>query len=109
MTLEEHMAEWLKQPGTLVTPAEKRCIEAMRDAARDGVGYGWMQQVIEWEWQTKVPGGGAWGPEYFGAEIERLFAALREIATECSTFPLRNGVAFRCESIARAAMTEAET
>jgi hypothetical protein len=37
-----------------------------------GVGYGWMQQVIEilWEWQHK--GLGALGPEFYHTEIARL-------------------------------------
>jgi len=38
------------------------------------------------------------------ARAEAAEKALREIATECSTFPIKNGLAFRCESIARAAL-----
>jgi len=34
------------------------------------------------------------------AQIAAKDAALREIATECSTFPIKEGLAFRCESIA---------
>lgn len=63
MTLEDRLAEWLKQPGTFVTPAEHQFIADMRKAAAAGVGYGWMQQVTEWEWQSKSDH--AWGPEYF--------------------------------------------
>lgn len=70
MTVEQKLAEWLKQPGTVVTPAERAFIRMMRDAARDGVGYGWMQQIIEWEWQAV--GVGAWGPEYFHRRIDEL-------------------------------------
>lgn len=67
MTLEERLDEWLKQPGTFVTRAERDFIMEMRAAAANGVGYGWMQQVIEWEWQSKGPG--AWGPEYFHKQL----------------------------------------
>ena len=34
----------------LYTAAERRFVEAMNAAADDGVGFGWMQQVAEWEW-----------------------------------------------------------
>lgn len=70
MSVEDKLALWLKQPGTVVTAAERQFIEDIRKAAANGVGYGWMQQIIEWEWQSKGPG--AWGPEYFNREIERL-------------------------------------
>jgi hypothetical protein len=36
------------------------------------VGYGWMQQVIEAEWQAK--GVGVWGPASFEEAIRRLEA-----------------------------------
>lgn len=74
MTLEERLNEWLKQqPGARVTPAERTFIEHMCRAAAAGVGYGWMQQVIEWEWESKVPGG-SWGPQYY----EKLIAQYEE-------------------------------
>jgi hypothetical protein len=68
MILEERLAEWLKQPGTALSAAELQFITDMRKAARKGVGYGWMQQVIEWEWQEVHPGS-AWGPEYYEKEL----------------------------------------
>jgi len=34
------------------------------------------------------------------AENDRLREALEKIRTECSTFPIKNELAFRCESIA---------
>lgn len=69
MSIESKLNKWLKQPGTFVTSAEREFIARMREAAAAGVGYGWMQQVIEWEWQdllmrkygTDV---GAFGPEH---------------------------------------------
>lgn len=64
MTLEEKLNLWLRQPGASVAPAEQQFIADMRKAAAAGVGYGWMQQITEWEWQSKDPTG-AWGPEYF--------------------------------------------
>lgn len=43
--------------------------------------------------------------ERLKANIEALKEALRVIALdECSTFPIKDGWAFRCESIARAAL-----
>jgi hypothetical protein len=38
-------------------------------------------------------------------ELERLRKALGKIAAECSTFPIKDGLAFRCESIARNVLT----
>lgn len=55
MSVEEKIAEWLKQPGTFVTAAEREFIERMRDSAAKGVGYGWMRQVIQWEWEHVIP------------------------------------------------------
>jgi hypothetical protein len=70
LTIEQRLVEWAKQPGAVVLPLEREFIEQMRDFAKLGCGYGWMQQVIEWEWQSK--GLGAWGPEYFGKRIAEL-------------------------------------
>jgi len=64
VTLEERLERWLKLPGTALTAAEHTFIRDMRFAADHGVGYGWMQQMIEWEWQSRDPSG-AWGPEYY--------------------------------------------
>jgi hypothetical protein len=68
--VESRLDEWLKQPGTFVTPAERQFISDMRKARAGGVGFGWMQQVAEWEWQALMKREwkmdvGAWGPEYF--------------------------------------------
>lgn len=52
MTVEEILAEWSKQPGAIVTAAERQFIADMRKAAAAGVGYGWMRQVIGWEWKA---------------------------------------------------------
>ena len=41
------------------------------------------------------------------ARVAELEAALKDVAKECSTFPIRDGLAFRCESIARAALKDA--
>jgi hypothetical protein len=63
MTIEEKLSG-------RYNPAEAQFILDMRCAAKRGVGYGFMQQVIEWEWQSKGPG--AWGPEYFEQRIREL-------------------------------------
>lgn len=54
-TVEEILAIWEKQPGARVSIAEREFIRDMRHAASKGVGYGWMKQVIEWEWQATYP------------------------------------------------------
>jgi hypothetical protein len=75
MSIEQKLAKWLEQPGTFVTPAERQFIADMRKARDNGVGYGWMQQIIEWEWQSQGPG--SFGPEYFHNEIRKLEQQLR--------------------------------
>ena len=72
-TLEQRLSEWAFHPDridTFITPNEKWFIAQMRAAASNGVGYGWMQQIIEWEWLST--GIGAWGPEYFQRKINIL-------------------------------------
>jgi hypothetical protein len=67
-TVEEILAIWEKQPGARVSNAERQFIRDMRKAADNRVGYGWMKQVIDWEWRCKYP-------EAFPdakAEIERI-------------------------------------
>lgn len=70
MSLEIKLARWSDLSGCLNSEAEVDFIQAMRKAAAAGVGYGWMQQVIEWEWQAT--GIGAWGPEYFERRISKF-------------------------------------
>lgn len=53
-TVEDRLAKWLEQPGTFVTAAERQFIEDMRRARAAGVGYGWMQDIIGWEWESKT-------------------------------------------------------
>lgn len=84
MTVEERLREWMRQGPTCgVSPFEWAFLAAVRDAAKLGVGFGWMQQVVEWEWQDKCerdgPSGGAWGPEYFNRRIAELEAANAEL------------------------------
>lgn len=68
--LPTRLRNWLAQPGCQITSAEVEFLEAVRAFAARGVGYGFMQQIIEWEWQDK--GIGAWGPEYFAGRIAAL-------------------------------------
>jgi len=74
MSVESKLADHIMRPRAFVTNAELQFIKDMREAARRGVGYGWMQQIIEWEWQDK--GLAARGPEYFGARIRELEAKI---------------------------------
>lgn len=81
MSIESKLAEWQAQgPECVVSQEERQFIADMRKASAAGVGYGWMQQVIEWEWQAsdKFPQC-AWGPEYYErrvAELEGRIATL---------------------------------
>lgn len=79
--LPKNLREWLKQPGAVLTQADRDFIDDATIYANHGVDYGFMQRVCEWLWQERVergglPAGSAWGPEYFNAEIARLTAAL---------------------------------
>lgn len=76
-TVEQRLADFLIQPGARVSNSELRFIADMRVAAREGVGYGFMQQVIEWEWQNT--GVGAFGPEYFNKRIAALEKKVAEL------------------------------
>lgn len=75
-TVEDRLKEWLRQPGAVVTEAQIQFIAEMRKTASAGVGYGWMQQIIEWEWQSKSVG--PLGPEYYGERIRELEEQLRD-------------------------------
>lgn len=55
-SVEERLAKWAAQsPRCVVSAAECAFIEAMRRARAGGVGYGWMRQVIWWEWEHESP------------------------------------------------------
>lgn len=79
-TVDDILNEWMKQPGAVVTPQERQFIEDMRKHAANGVGYGWMQQVIEWEWQAKT--GHAWGPKYFESRIRELETKIAHLSED---------------------------
>lgn len=55
LTVEEILDVWAKQPGAVVSADERVFITHMRQARAAGVGYGWMLQVIEWEWRANDP------------------------------------------------------
>ncbi len=76
--LPKKLQEWLKQPGSVLTQADRDFVQDADLYARLGVGYGFMQQVTEWLWQewadkVNLPGS-AWGPEFFNAKIAELTA-----------------------------------
>jgi hypothetical protein len=50
LTVEQILERHLKMGG-YVTPAERQFIKDMRTARANDVGYGWMKQVINWEWE----------------------------------------------------------
>ena len=64
MNLEDRLLLFAYQP----TAVERSFIEHVRAAHDAGVSYGWMQQIIEWEWQDIDPRH-AWGPEFLEAVI----------------------------------------
>jgi hypothetical protein len=78
VSIEKRLDEWASQmPGLRVAPPQTQFIADMRKAASAGVGYGWMQQVTEWEWQANAPG--AWGPEWFDKERREAAARIAEL------------------------------
>jgi len=80
MTVEEYLQKWMSQhPSFQVTPEELQFVEAVRKAKAGEVGYGWMQDIIEVEWQHVQPGG-AWGPNYFRKTIQKLERIIREMS-----------------------------
>jgi hypothetical protein len=82
--IPEKLAVWAQQPNAVVSPAEMAFLAAIREARAGYVGYGWMQQVIEWAWQEES-GEGAWGPEYFGKQIAQLEAELAAVRAQLPT------------------------
>lgn len=83
-TVEERLAECQAQSlACIVMPVEREFIVTMRGFVSRGVGYGWMQQIIEWEWQSKHVR--AWGPERFHewlAEKDKLIGTLAKLLKE---------------------------
>lgn len=88
MRLPKKLTDWAAQcEGAMITEYELEFLRAVNRAADFGVGFGWMQQVIEWAWQeqSEIDGlpGSSWGPEYFGTKISDLSTALE--ATESAS------------------------
>lgn len=54
----------------IYTQSEREFVRDVERAADLGVGFGFMQQVAEWEWLHRH--GHGWGPNYFGRRIEEL-------------------------------------
>lgn len=54
-TVEQILEIWERQPGAKVSMPEREFIQDMRAARHARVGYGWMLQVIEWEWRANDP------------------------------------------------------
>ncbi len=75
-TVEQVLYEHCKQPGARVTDAERNFIADVRHYAKLGVDYGWMQQMIEIEWNA-VSGGMAWGPAYYEKLTQKLEMELK--------------------------------
>ena len=76
------LQQWMQQPGARLLPGELEFLEQVRRFAAMGVGYGFMQQIIEWEWQDDCARagfpGGAWGPESHELEMRQLEKELSE-------------------------------
>ena len=85
--IPEKLKAWSLQPGTVLDPAEEEFVRLLGHYFRDGIGYGFAQQVIEWMWQELaeadgVPGS-AWGPEYFNARVAELEKRNAELVAAC--------------------------
>jgi hypothetical protein len=94
LTVEEHLARWAVPKGVCpegrISDATLAFIVDIRRAAKEGVGYGAMQQIIEWEWAYRLQedqqlSSGAFGPAHFwelldekDREIAQLKRRLRE-------------------------------
>ena len=79
-SVEEFIERWLRQPGTFVSDPEREFIADLRRAAAHGVGYGWMQQIIEIEWRHRA--GAARGPQYFSEQIAELEERIEQLTAE---------------------------
>lgn len=69
---------WERETGARASPAERRFVELVREARALGVGYGFMRQVIGWEWKSTDPIGyidDARIAEHAIAELRRALAA----------------------------------
>lgn len=62
-SVEQILDIWAKQPGAIVSHAERQFIVDMRKAFAARVGYGWMRQVIQWEWDHYEAGSQSSGLE----------------------------------------------
>jgi hypothetical protein len=85
MTVEGYLVEWMtNNPGVRVAPAELQFISAMRQTRAGGIGFGWMMQIIELEWNATCSAGGRW-PEALArrtAEVEAINKDLLAILEE---------------------------
>ena len=79
-------------------PGEREYLRALREAASQGVGYGWMQQVCEWEWRDYLQGkAGAWGPYYYENLVTRLETEILHLKAKQEYCPIHNAApAERC-------------
>lgn len=76
--VERALADWAKQPGATITDATRQFVADMRKARAAGVGYGAMQQIIEWEWQD-VDEATAQGPQATMRALDELKAEIAEL------------------------------
>ena len=58
LSVEDRLAVWASQGPYRITDEQITFIAAMRIARTSGVGYGWMRQIIGWEWEHATPGQG---------------------------------------------------
>ncbi len=72
------LEEWQSTTGDYVRPEERNFIKAVRKFASRGVGYGFMQCVVEMIWNEAQPEF-AWGPEYFSGVISKLQDELKKL------------------------------
>ena len=78
--IPKRMLDWEAQDPSVcrITTADLKYIIAVREAYSAGVGFGAMQQIVEWIWQENNPDL-SWGPEYYNKKIDKLEAEIRRL------------------------------
>lgn len=73
------MHDWCGETGGAVGEVEQAFVQMVHAFAFLGVGYGFMQQIIEWIWQETRIGSGAIGPEFYEKKIRALEDQIKKL------------------------------
>jgi hypothetical protein len=78
-TTEDRLLEFAVQNGMEDIPGTAtNFIQILRAYQSLGLGYGFMIQLIEWEWQASS-GGESWGPEALNLQIKALSEEVQDL------------------------------